>query len=112
MGAPLQGWSPSLIARQLLDPQAGQRKGQSEAGWELLHDPLTLSLRLRNLTWLLDQDMLRCVWKDLLLVCISVHMSNFRVVRGSINAAGIPVSLPGSGSVSPALAVANSSGQG
>ena len=78
--------SPQLIARQLLTAE-NLEEGNGPL-WQLFHDPLAISLVLCELPWLFDQDMMRCVWKDLLLVCISVHMSNFRVVKGAVSSIG------------------------
>jgi hypothetical protein len=35
-------------------------------------------MEMNGLNWIADCDMIECIWKDLLVVCISVQMSNYR----------------------------------
>jgi Sec7-like guanine-nucleotide exchange factor len=65
--------TPSHIASLLF---TGEMKSYPKL--QLLISPLNFSMEMNGLNWIADCDMIECIWKDLLVVCISVQMSNYR----------------------------------
>eukprot|EP01038_Epipyxis_sp_PR26KG_P004477 gene4477-6328_t len=59
------------IARELLT---------SSLGLSSIVDPYEISGEVFKLHWLFDEDMIECVWEELLLVGMSVFLSNYRVM--------------------------------
>ena len=49
-------------------------------------DPIELSLELRGFDWIFEEDIFRCIWFDLLRVCICIHVQRYldmKVEKGS-----------------------------
>ena len=72
--------SVTFISRKLLIVETG---GGVEAD-EI--DPIELSLELRGFDWIFEEDIFRCIWFDLLRVCVCIHVQRYldmKVEKGS-----------------------------
>ena len=69
--------SVSFIARKLLVVE----KGVADS-----INPIELSLKLKEMNWIFEEDMFRCIWFDLLRVCLCIHVQRYldmKVEKGS-----------------------------
>lgn len=75
--------SVSFISRKLLivEPAEGGGGGGGDG-----IDPIELSLELKGFNWIFEEDIFRCIWFDLLRVCVCIHVQRYldmKVEKGS-----------------------------
>jgi hypothetical protein len=62
--------SVTFISRKLLIVESGGVEADEI-------DPIELSLELRGFDWIFEEDIFRCIWFDLLRVCVCIHVQRY-----------------------------------